>query len=105
MRLFLIDFPLDFWKRHPALLIGLLTLLGTASALAWHPLYGAVLLCMLLPFLYKRTFTLSFLCAIAACLLAFATSSLRISSIHLPDNKIQGTGRFRIDKPPSSHPL
>jgi len=93
----MLDFVLDFWKRHPALLIGLLSLLGTACALACHPIYMGVLICLLFPFVRKRCFTLPFFLAIGACVFTFTTASFRITPTQLPQDKIEGKGLFHIE--------
>ena len=93
----LIDFPLDFWQKTPALLVGLCVLLGTASSLAWHPLYLLFLICILCPFIAKRTFPFPFFCAAILCLFAGASTHMRISRVKLPEDKVQGTGQFHID--------
>lgn len=96
MKTYAIDYPLDFWKRHPALLIGIFTLLGTASALAWHPIYCIVFFSLALPFFWQRPCSQIAIVAVAAAGLAFATSC-RIASIRLPPEKIEGEGHFHID--------
>jgi competence protein ComEC len=91
------DYLGDFWENHPALLIGILSVLGTASALAWHPIYIAVLLSLFLPYFWKRRLNSICLYALAAGCLAYASTYWRIPSIHLPQEAIVGEGVFRIE--------
>lgn len=96
-RLFFIEYPLAFWQRHPALLAGLLTLLGTVCSYRWHPIYLAVLLLLLFLFLLKRTFPFFFSLAILSCFAGALSGHLRIPRIELPQEKVAGVGHFHID--------
>jgi|SRR5579862_4812945 len=91
------DYLEDFWENHPALLIGILSVLGTASALVWHPVYIAVFLSLLLPYFRKQRLNSICLCALAAGGLAYASSYWRIPSMHLPQEAIVGEGVFHIE--------
>src|SRR5690348_6862201 len=93
---FFIEFPLAFWHKHPALFVGFFTLLGTICSYRWHPIYLALLL-FIVPFFARRVFPFFFFFAIAACLIAFASSHLRIPRVKLPQEKVHGVGHFHID--------
>ena len=90
-------FVYDFWKKHPALLLGILVLLGTASALAWHPIYFVVFITAFLPYLFKRSFFLSLICALAVCALAYSNAAWRTASCRSCTDTIVGKGIFHIE--------
>src|SRR5581483_3058054 len=83
-----------FWSQHPALFIGLNLLLGSAIFFNPHPLFGVLLLLLILTSKSKQTCIAALLCVVCA----FFYASYRHPKIVLPQEKMKGTGVFHIDQ-------
>jgi ComEC/Rec2-related protein len=82
----------DFWKDHPALLIGIHLLLGAAAVLHFHWIYLLALLLLWIPlFTWKRA-----LLHVALAGIAFAYTTFLYPPFSLPENKASGTIDFSI---------
>lgn len=92
--LFFVDCHLSFWRKHPCLFIGLIFLLGTASAVAWSWIYLLALLCLLFPFLLQRCLLF---CTILLILLAFFSARYRTHPLDLAQSPLEGKGIFHIN--------
>lgn len=82
----------NFWQKHPALLIGVSLLMGSACCLDFSLYYLVILAALILPII-KNLKLFSF--AMAACLIGFLSILFRYPEITLPSEKILGAGRFK----------
>ena len=91
-----------------ALLVGLFSLLGTASALAWHPIYALFLLFIALSCIlemdhlkirlhWRKWGSPVFLFALAIGSLSLLSTLWRAVPTELPQERLEGEGIFRIE--------
>lgn len=81
-----------FFKTCPALLIGLLLLLGSAMHIAWHPIYLALLALVLISLRKKKA---GIYCALLV-LCAYGLAAIRLPRLDVPSSGIEGSGRFAV---------
>lgn len=93
----LIEFPLDFWRRHPALLFGLFSLLGTVCAIAWHPIYLCAMISLLFPLFFKKNQRTTLICALLFFTIMFGYTSFRNAPIDFSGITFEGEGVFHIE--------
>ncbi len=80
----------QFFERCPAFYVGLFLLLGVASHFAWHPLYLAFLVVLLFPMRNSKKWMGYLLLALSA----YCITAIRFPSIAMPQNALEGKGRF-----------
>ncbi|MBS0620063.1 MAG: ComEC/Rec2 family competence protein [Verrucomicrobia bacterium] len=83
-----------FWRKNPALFLGLSLLLGTASALSFHILFPLFLIALCLSSPNRRSLATALLSFIAA----FTLTTYRCPHVSLPEEKLSGKGIFHIDE-------
>jgi competence protein ComEC len=81
----------DFWMKYPALMSGLILLLGTAHGLNPQIIYPIFLISLCIFSVKKRIILFLFLFTAA-----FLMTSYRYPSVQLPQEKIKGVGTFSI---------
>ncbi len=86
------DYPQQFWHRNPALLLGLICLLGTAAGINWDPIYF-----LLIPWLMTTKYRF-LLIATALSLLSFFWASSHARHTRLSLQPLSGEGLFHIDQ-------
>ncbi|MBI2810455.1 MAG: ComEC/Rec2 family competence protein [Candidatus Melainabacteria bacterium] len=84
----------SFWKRNPALFLGLSLLLGTAAAFKPHILLFVLFLVLCTTYLEKKTLFLALLLFIGA----YIATPVRYPQLVLPEEKIPGRAFFHIDQ-------
>ncbi len=85
-----------FWGKHPALLLGILLLLGTAFSLNHHPANLLVLSALLFPFACKRRLWKRNLFFLLIFVLSYLSASHRAPLIQLAQPKMEGDAQFAI---------
>lgn len=81
---------------YPALLVGLVSLLTCAMALAWHPIYLVVLSGLLLPFLGKNKERKIVVYAILIGGIVFALACFKAGGVDLKQ-AVEGEGVFQVE--------
>lgn len=85
-----------FWEKHPALLLGILLLLGTAFFFNHHPVNLLVLSALLFPFAKQRQLWKKTLFFFSIFFLSWVSASYRVPLVELAQPKIEGTAQFAI---------
>ena len=92
------EFSLEFWRRHPALLIGISALIGTACRVAYNPIYLVVFSSLLFPFFWKKKQYTTCFCAFFIALCAFFLAHIRVNYPPcLKESPIEGEGVMHIE--------
>lgn len=81
-----------FWQKHPALLIGISLLMGSACCLGFQMYYLTVLSALFLPL--TKNWKLFFF-ALMTCLIGFLSILFRYPEVTLSSNPISGAGTFK----------
>ena len=89
---------LKFWEKNPALLIALFLLIGTGSALHFHPIYFAVFTALFLPLCFFKSRKKWIVLSLVGCTLGFVNAAYRVPKTVLPSEKVNGIARLQIDE-------
>ena len=81
-----------FWQKHPALLIGISLLMGSACCLSFQMCYPMVLAALFLPL--TKNWKLFFI-AVATCLIGLLSILFRYPEITLSSDLVTGIGTFK----------
>ncbi len=87
---------ITFWEKYPALLLGILLLLGTAFSFNHHPVNLLVLSALLFPFAKRRQLWKKTLLFLSIFFLSWTSASHRDPLVQLAQPKIEGTAQFAI---------
>lgn len=85
-----------FWQKHPALLLGLMLLIGTAFSLYTNLIDLFPLCLLLLPYVRDRQQWKRFALLLSIFAVGWALASYRCAPISLPHDKIEGEAQFTI---------